>query len=250
MTLVKCAVSSLLLPLIFASCTPLGSTERTTVASEAAPSDCPLPAGKYDLQNVTFHNGRGEYELFVLGAPSCVRQPVALEKVQLARIETADKKAAAKLEVPSGGVDPVIHLTEDFKIEMINAVVENGEVVKEESSSWMPFLAGAAGAAAIGMAANAMFNRPKYYQPPPPRPGMAEVRGYGASATTHQGALSGYQSKYSTPPPSVANKGFFRKKSDLAASSPRQPQKVQESGSASRPKESRPRKSFFGRRRR
>jgi len=140
---------AVLLPFLFASCTPTAPSEQQASTREPVSTQCPMPAGKYDLQSVTFHNGKGEYELFVLGVAACVKQPVSLERVQLARIEAADKKSMAKLVVASGGEDPVLQLTEDFKIEMINAVVENGQVVKEETSSWMPFLAGAAGAAAL-----------------------------------------------------------------------------------------------------
>jgi hypothetical protein len=249
MNLLKTKYLLTLLPFALVGCTWFQSSSSDVATREQPPANCPLSPGKYDVQSVTFHNSKGEYALFVLGAASCVKQPVTLEKVRLARIETADKKPQAKLEIPSGE-DPTIHLTEDFKIEMVNAVIEEGRVVKEESSSWMPFLAGAAGAAVVGMAVNSMFNRPQYYQPPPPRPGMAEVRGYGAAAPTHQGAVSGYQSKYNTPPPAEANKSFFRKKADSSSMSGAGSgsQKPGDVSNSSRPSSAPQKRGFFRRR--
>ena len=173
-------------------------------------TECPLPPGKYDVQSLTFQSSAGSYSIFIVGAASCVKQPVSLTAVRLARIETAGGTAKAQLEVASAE-DPTLYLTENYKIEMRNAVVEGNQVVREETSSWMPFLAGAAGAAVAGVAMNAMFNKPNYYQPPPPRPGMADVRGYGSAAPNYKESVSNYQSKYNSLPQSEQpqNKNFF-----------------------------------------
>jgi hypothetical protein len=229
---------------------PKSSSKVSEVSKTQESKDCALSPGKYELQSVTFHSGKGAYDFFVVGAASCVKQPVTFEKVRLVRVETPDKKPSAKLEVPSAE-DPILQLTEDFKIEMVSAVVENGQVVKEETSSWMPFLAGAAGAAVAGMAMNAMFNKPQYYQPPPMRPGMADVRGYGAAAPTHQGAMSNYQSKYNAPVPSAVQKSALQRRAELSKNPNGQlsQQSIRKNSSPTRTQPSRSKPGFFKRRR-
>lgn len=190
--------------------------EEAATTTSAAREACALPPGKYGVQSVTHHSGEGVYKLYLLDTPACVAQPVALERVRLSRLATEPGKKEARLEMATNE-DPVLQLTEDFKIDLVNAVVENGQVVREESSSWLPFVAGAAGAAVAGMALSSMFNRPQYYMPPPHKPGMAEVRGYGGAGSSYQGAVNNYQSTYKAPPPAAQSNGFFRRGANSTA---------------------------------
>lgn len=223
------------------------STDKSSTTFHAVgPSSCPLPAGTHKVKNVVLQSG--VYEILILNAPSCVPQPVRFDKVMLAELEGPVEGAAAQLDV-SSDKDPILHMTKDFKIEMVQVTQTAGMPPQKETSMWMPFLAGAAGAAVAGMAANALFRQPKYYMPPPQKPGMADVRGYGAAAPSYQGAVSDYQNRWKQPPP-VAEKrsgSFFRTRDTTAAATPRSAPSAQSPQKSAAPQrlESREKTSFF-----
>jgi hypothetical protein len=199
--------------------TVVEGAEKMVGAELTKNESCPLPAGKFDLQSVSLQSSTGVYEIFVLGGPSCLKQPYKMNQAMLARMDAPDGKSKAQLEILAGS-DPVIHLTENYKIELKSedpipgeqgvGAAANGEVSSGQSSSWMPFLAGAAGAAIAGMAVNSMFNKPKYYMPPPKAPGQAVVSGYGSVGTSYQNAANDYRSKYNAPPPGASGASSLR----------------------------------------
>ncbi|MDY7013617.1 MAG: hypothetical protein SVX43_08420, partial [Cyanobacteriota bacterium] len=108
---------------------------------------------------------------------------------------------------------PVLYLTEDFRIEYVHNVTETqtnpqtGQpetvIVRRESSFWTPF----AGAIAGQMVANALFT-PRYYVPPVYTGGT--LRGYGGYGNTYDRAVQQYQSRYNAPPAAVKNRQTFR----------------------------------------
>lgn len=188
-------------------------------------AECQLTPGDYPVQTATYQGDQGQYELMLLNAPACFQQPLKLKGLQLARI---DAKATERVKLTYNGEEnSVLHMAEDFQIKMVQTVTENG-VSKEQSGSWSPFLAGAAGAvvgaAAMGMIGRA-FNKPQYYTPPPMQAGRTDLRGYGGVGDTREGAARSYQQKYASrpmgspqvapsPAPTETKKSFFKTRSE------------------------------------
>jgi hypothetical protein len=109
---------------------------------------------------------------------------------------------------------PVLYLTEDFKIEYVHNVTEtqtNPEtgrqetvVVRRESNFWSPF----AGALA-GQALGSLLFRPQYYVPPIYQPGGV-LTGYGGYGRSYSQAINNYQERYKAPPAAVKNSQTLR----------------------------------------
>lgn len=207
------------------------SSQACTKSSEAAKeASCPLSPGNYGVQTALYQADKGEYELMVLNAPSCFRQPLKLKNLQLAQFEDSEKDQKVQLTY-AGEENSVLHMAQDFQIKMVQTVTENG-VKKEQSGSWSPFLTGLAGGVAGAVAGNMLsraFNKPQHYTPPPMEAGKTEVRGYGGVGDSRSGAVRSYQQNYATrpsaptPAPVVApaadtnKKSFFKTKSDTVS---------------------------------
>lgn len=165
-----------------------------------------LPAGSYDVQSAGYNDGTGMYRVMVLGAPAGVRPFVETDRLRMARIEDSDLAKGRKSFLVVGTDDPVLMLTPDFSIhythhvteERVNPSTGTSEVVvvRQESSVWMPFVAGMAGAA-LG---NAVF-APAYYLPPVYS--SQGLRGVGASGKSPAVAHDTYVQKHGTPPPAA-----------------------------------------------
>lgn len=177
-----------------------------------APSS--IADGKYPIQQATYDDSTGEYRLMLLNTPAGTSPVLQTAQLQMARI---DEEAAANgektyLEVNSG--QPVMYLTEDFKIEYVHNVTETqtnpqtGEpqtvVVRRESNFWTPF-AGALAGQAIG----SMLFRPQYYVPPVYQPGGI-LTGYGGYGSSYSQAVNRYQERYNAPPAAVRNRRTLR----------------------------------------
>lgn len=179
----------------------------------AAPTK--ISDGQYPVQQVTYSDVNGEYELFLLNTPPGQPPSFRTTNLQMARLTDEEIKNGGKsyLKVENG--QPSLHLTEDFKIEYNHAVTENqvnpqtGQqetvVVRRETGFWSPF-AGALAGQAIG----SLLFRPQYYVPPVYQPGIGVLRGYGGYGSTYNQAVDRYQTRYNAPPLAVRNRSNFR----------------------------------------
>ena len=177
-----------------------------------APSS--ISDGKYPVQQATYDDATGEYSLMLLNTPAGTPPLLQTDQIQMARIspEEAEQGESTYLQVENG--QPVMYLTEDFKIEYVHNVTETvndpqtGQpqtvVVRRESNFWTPF-AGALAGQAIG----SMLFRPQYYVPPVYQPGGI-MTGYGGYGRSYSQAVNSYQDRYNTPPAAVRNRRTLR----------------------------------------
>ena len=180
--------------------------------SVAAPTS--IEDGKYPVQQATYDDVSGEYSLMLLNTPAGTSPILQTEQLQMARIseQEAAKGEKTYLQVENG--QPVMYLTEDFKIEYVHNVAETrtdpqtGQpetvIVRRESNFWSPF-AGALAGQAIG----SMLFRPQYYVPPVYQPGGI-MTGYGGYGSSYSQAVNRYQERYNAPPAAVKNRRTLR----------------------------------------
>ncbi|MTJ07990.1 DUF1190 domain-containing protein [Anabaena sp. UHCC 0204] len=200
-----------------------GGENQTTsstknVSQTATPTK--LSDGQYQVQQGTYNDANGEYTLFLLNntPPS-----FATEKLQMARLTDDEIKAGKKTYLKVENSQPVLYMTEDFKIEYVHNVTETREnpqtgqketvIVRQQSSFWAPF-AGALAGQAIG----SMLFRPQYYVPPVYQPGGI-MTGYGGYGSSYDSAVSNYRSRYNEPPAAVRNRTTFRTTGNIRNSS-------------------------------
>lgn len=185
------------------------STENRSSTSKpsATVTESKLPDGRYNVQNVTYEDAGGSYEIFLLNPPAGSKPIFTSKSVQMAQIDDAGVKAGTKTYLEIKGGTPSLYLLPDFKVAYTHNVTEERKdpstgqaqtvVVRQESSFWTPFVASMAGAA-IG---NALF-APRYYVPPMYSPG-GMMTGYGGSGLTRDSAYQGYQQRYGSAPPAT-----------------------------------------------
>ncbi len=185
----------------------------STPQQSAAPTK--IADGKYPVQQVTYSDANGEYELFLLNTPPGQPPSFRTTNLQMARLTDEEIKSGEKSYLNVSNGQPALHLTEDFKIEYNHVVTENqvnpqtGQqetvVVRRENSFWSPF-AGALAGQAIG----SLLFRPQYYVPPVYQPGSRLLTGYGGYGNTYDRAVTSYRSRYNAPPLEVRNRTNFR----------------------------------------
>ena len=170
--------------------------------------------GKYPVQQATYDDVSGEYTLMLLNTPAGSPPLLQTPQLQMARLSQAetDNGERTYLQVENG--QPVMYLTEDFKIEYVHNVTETttdpqtGQpqtvIVRRESNFWTPF-AGALAGQAIG----SMLFRPQYYVPPVYQPGGI-MTGYGGYGRSYSQAVDRYQQRYNAPPAAVQNRRTLR----------------------------------------
>ncbi len=184
---------------------------NTSVSSAAR---TPISDGKYPVQQATYDDASGEYNLMLLNTPPGSPPVLQTAELQMARIseEEIAKGEKTYLQVDNG--KPVMYLTEDFKIEYVHNVTETRNdpqtgqqetvVVRRESNFWTPF-AGALAGQAIG----SLLFRPQYYVPPVYQPGGV-LTGYGGYGGSYSQAVNRYQERYNAPPVAVKNRQVLR----------------------------------------
>ena len=194
----------------------ISTTTSPSFNNNASISSAPstISDGKYPVQQATYDDATGEYSLMLLNTPPGTRPVLQTAQLQMARIgeEEAQKGEGTYLQVENG--QPVMYLTEDFKIEYVHNVTETvndpqtGQpqtvVVRRESNFWTPF-AGALAGQAIG----SMLFRPQYYVPPVYQPGGI-MTGYGGYGRSYSQAVNRYQDRYNAPPAAVRNRNTIR----------------------------------------
>lgn len=170
--------------------------------------------GKYPVQQATYDDATGEYSFMLLNTPPGTPPTLQTANVQMARLSEEAIKNGEKTYLQVENKQPVLYLTEDFRIEYVHNVTEaqtnpqTGQtetvVVRRESNFWTPF----AGALAGQAVANMLF-RPQYYVPPVYNPGGI-MTGYGGYGTSYTQAVNRYQERYSQPPAAVRNRQTLR----------------------------------------
>lgn len=173
-----------------------------------------LSEGKYPVQQATYDDANGEYNLMLLNTPPGTPPVYRTTDLQMARLTDADISSGQKSYLSLDEGKPVLHLAEDFKIEYVHNVTQTqtnpqtGQqetvVVRRESGFWAPF-AGALAGQAIG----SLLFRPHYYVPPVYQPGGV-LTGFGGYGTTYNQAVQRYQTRYQAPPAAVKNTKSFR----------------------------------------
>ena len=173
-----------------------------------------LSDGDYPVQQATYDDGTGEYNLMLLNTKPGESSVYRTENLQMARLtdEEVQQGKTSSLRLANG--QAALHLTEDFKIEYVHTVTENvtnpqtGQpetvVVRQQSSFWAPF-AGALAGQAIG----SLLFTPHYYFPPAYQPGGV-MNGYGGYGRTYDQAVSNYRTRYNAEPNVVRNQTNFR----------------------------------------
>jgi len=177
--------------------------------------------GQYPVQQASYNDSDGEYTLFLLNSPT---PTYTTDKLQMARLTDEQVQKGDKTYLKVDGGQPVLYLTEDFKIEYVHNVTETqtnpqtGQretvIVQQRSSFWAPF----AGALA-GQALGSLLFRPQYYVPPAYQPGGI-MNGYGGYGRSYDMAVDSYRQRYNEPPASVRNRTAFRKTGSIRRSSP------------------------------
>ncbi|MHC5595361.1 MAG: hypothetical protein ACYTXC_05235 [Nostoc sp.] len=197
---------------------PAKSVSQTSNATK-------LSDGEYQIQQATYDDASGEYNLFLLNN----KPPTfSTENLQMARLTDDQIKEGKKtyLKVEKG--QPILYLTEDFKIEYVHNVTENktnpqtGQqettVVRRENSFWAPFAGSVAGSLA-GQAIGSMLFRPQYYVPPVYQSGQG-LSGFGGYGGSYGQAVQNYQTRYNAPPAAVVNRTAFRNTGTIRRSYP------------------------------
>ena len=204
-----------------------GGNETTPPAKNVSQTstNTKLSDGEYKIQQATYDDATGEYSLFLLNNNP---PTFATENLQMARLTDDEIKQGKKtyLKVEKG--QPILYLTEDFKIDYVHNVTETktnpqtGQqetvVVRRENSFWAPFAGSVAGAVA-GQAIGSMLFRPQYYVPPVYQSGQG-LSGFGGYGGSYGQAVQSYQTRYNTQPAAVRNRTAFRDTGTIRRSYP------------------------------
>ncbi len=210
------------------------SNQTPVTQQSASPVSTTISDGSYPVQQATYDDGTGEYTLMLLNAAPG-QSPYRVANLQMARLSDAEISNGQKTYLKVENGQPIMYLTEDFRIEYVHNVTENqtnpqtGQqetvVVRRESNFWTPF----AGALA-GQALGSLLFTPHYYIPPVYQPGVA-LTGYGGYGRSYNDAVSSYRTKYNAAPAEVKNRQTFRttgqlRRSPSVTSSPSQSPRV------------------------
>ncbi|MGF1541783.1 MAG: hypothetical protein ACFCU5_15270 [Pleurocapsa sp.] len=187
--------------------------------ANVAPTSISLADGKYPVQQATYDDASGEYSLMLLNTPAGSPPILRTTQLQMARLSDDAIASGEKTYVEVENNQPVMYLTEDFRIEYVHNVTETQSdpqtgqpqtvVVRRESNFWTPF-AGALAGQAIG----SLLFRPQYYVPPVYQPGGV-LTGYGGYGNSYSQAVNRYQERYNAPPAAVTNRRTLRTTGNL-----------------------------------
>lgn len=196
------------------------NTQPATPTASIAPTA--IKDGSYPVQQASYDDSTGEYSLMLIDTPAGTPPLYRATNLQMARLTDEQIKAGQKpyLKVENG--QPVLYLSEDFRIEYVHNVTEaqinpqTGQqetvIVRRESNFWTPF----AGALA-GQAVGSLLFSPRYYMPPLYAPGRV-MTGYGGYGNSYNDAVSSYRTRHNAPPAAVKNQQTFRTTGQLRRS--------------------------------
>ena len=193
-----------------------GQTQQSPVVSNNT-AQKPIADGKYPVQQVTYNDANGEYNLMLLNTPAGTPPIYRTTNLQMARLTDEEVKGTEKTYLKSEKGQVSLHLPEDYKIEYVHNVTQSqtnpqtgqkeSVVVRQESSFWKPFAGAVAGQVAGQVISNMLF-KPQYYVPPVYSSGG--MNGYGGYGNNYGQAVQGYQARYNNPPPAVVNRTTLR----------------------------------------
>lgn len=186
----------------------------TTLNNNTGYTASKLADGKYPVQQATYNDADGQYSLMLLNTPAGSPPVYNTANLQMARLTEEEVSKGEKTYLTIENNNPVMHLTEDFKIEYVHNVTETRNnpqtgqtetvIVRQQSGFWAPF----AGALA-GQALGSLLFRPQYYVPPVYQPGGV-LTGYGGYGSNYNDALRSYETRYKAPAPVVRNRQIIR----------------------------------------
>jgi hypothetical protein len=208
-----------------------GGTEQTNPPAKnvsQTSTSTKLSDGQYQIQQATYDDSGGEYKLFLLNNTP---PTFATENLQMARLTDDEIKQGKKTYLKVENGQPILYLTEDFKIQYVHNVTENKTnpetgkqetvVVRQENSFWAPFAGSVAGSLA-GQAIGSLLFRPQYYVPPVYQPGGG-LSGFGGYGSSYGQAVQSYQTRYNEPPAVERNRTAFRSTGTIRRSYPGNP---------------------------
>ena len=205
------------------SCNQNNQQNKQVVVEEK--KTCIVPDGKYPVQDATFNKTKGTYELLLLGTPSCWKQPATVSDIELGRIDESENEKAVLKFV--GGKATNLLIAKDYTLKTVETIVENGKEKVTESSSWAPFLSGAAGGLVGGVVGNVIADKMRSKNEPPPQMPTTNSRDLNQGANAPKPVQKNFfQSKDSKQQPhntkiykngsrqakSGSSGGFFKKK--------------------------------------
>lgn len=198
----------------FACGSPTANQQQQTFNNNVASAPTSISDGKYPVQQATYNDASGEYSLMLLNTPPGSPPILQTANLQMARLTDEEINNGEKTYLQVDDGQPIMHLTEDFKIEYVHNVTETqtnpqtGQqetvIVRRESNFWTPF-AGALAGQAIG----SLLFTPQYYVPPVYQPG-GFMTGYGGYGSSYSQAVDRYQDRYNQPPAAVKNRQTLR----------------------------------------
>lgn len=204
---------------------PTPTQSQRTFNNNVASAPTTISDGKYPVQQASYNDADGSYSLMLLNTPPGTPPVYQTGNLQMARLSDEEIANGEKTYLKVDNAQPVMYLTEDFKIEYVHNVTEtrtNPEtgqpetvIVRRESNFWTPF----AGALA-GQALGSLLFRPHYYIPPVYQPGVPIV-GYGGYGSSYSQAVDRYQTRYNAPPASVKNRQTLRTTGSLRNTTPK-----------------------------
>jgi hypothetical protein len=218
------------------SATTSSNTQQSTRTTSAPQNQ--VIEGKYPVQQAQYNDVDGEYTLMLLNTPAGKSATYRTTDLQMAQLSEEQIKAGEKSTLNITNDQPVLYLTEDFRIEYVHNVTETqtnpatGQpqtvVVRQESSFWTPFAASFAGSAI----ANSLFS-PRYYVPPMYQSG-GMMTGYGGYGSNYNQAVNDYRTRYNSPPAAVKNSTTLRTTGNIRNSNPNSSGKRSTSPNSSR----------------
>jgi hypothetical protein len=200
------------------------SQVRQTSSNKPAVLNNQLQDGKYPVQQASYDDVDGVYTLMLLNTPAGKPPLYQTANLQMGRLSEEAIANGEKTYLEITDNQPIMYLTEDFKIEYYHNVAETqtnsqtGQqetvIVRRESNFWSPF----AGALAGQVVGNMLF-APRYYVPPVYTSGRP-LTGYGGVGTSFDGAVQNYQTNHNSPPPAVKNRQVLRTSGTAKRSTP------------------------------
>lgn len=178
-----------------------------------------LPPGNYVVQSLSYDDADGAYRAFLLEAPPALKGPFTTTSLRMARLTDEEIAAGLGTHLSVDAEGTTAKLTPEFAIQYTHNVTEDivdpqsgrteTVVVRQESSTWSPFMGMMA-----GMAISNMLFSPMYHYPPPYMRGSA-LMGSGGYGPTRVDAQRSFQSNHGSLPQSakLSQSGFSKKPS-------------------------------------
>jgi len=88
-------------------------SNNTNFTNNTAQTINNIPSGQYPVQQATFNDVDGEYNLMLLNTPSGSRPNFMTTDLQMARLTDEEIEAGKQTYVEINGSDAVMHLTEE-----------------------------------------------------------------------------------------------------------------------------------------